>query len=217
MAKVTAPLLSFGARGQIGKTMVNSKWRGINYTRQYVVPSNPNTLAQQGVRKLFAYLREMWKRAPAGVVDPWNAFASGRPFLGVNKFVGENVRILNGESTMDGIIFSPGARGGLPPVGVTVSPGSNPGEIVIAGAAPTAPDGWTFDALCAAACPDGDPTGFFVGPFVYGEDTSSTYSITLSGLGAGTPCQVGVWARWIKPNGDKAYSASQNYQQAADS
>lgn len=217
MSKVTAPLLSFGAKGQIGKTMVNSKWRGINYVRQYVVPANPNTLAQQGVRKLFAYLREMWKLAPSEVQASWNAFASGRPFLGVNKWVGENVRVLNGETTMDQLIFSPGARGGLPPVGVTVGPGSNPGEIVISGTAPTAPTGWTFQALCAAAVPDADPTGFFAGPFVYGEDTTSTYAITLSGLGAGTACQVGVWARWMKPNGDLAYSVSTTYQQAADS
>jgi hypothetical protein len=217
MAKTTAPLLSFGSRGQIGKTMVASKWRGINYMRQYVVPGNPNTIAQQAVRKLFAYLREMWKLAPGGVQDAWNAFAAGRPFLGVNKWVGENVRVLNGETDMNAIIFSPGARGGLPPVGVTVSAGGNAGEIAITGSAPTAPTGWTFQALCAAAVPDGNPTTFFAGPFVYGEDTSSTYAITLAGLGAGIECQVGVWARWLKPNGDLAYSVSTTYQQAAAS
>lgn len=211
MAKTTAPLLSFGARGQIAKTMVSSKWRGISYMRQYVVPGNPRTTAQQGVRKLFAYMREMWKLAPGGVTAAWNAFAAGRPFLGLNKFIGENVRVMNGESDLDNIIFSPGARGGLPPITVSAVAGAGAGEIIVTGAAPTAPDGWVFDALCAAAVPDGDPTTFFAGPFVYGEDTTSAYSITLSGLGASTPCQVGVWARWTKSNGDKAFSVSTTY------
>jgi hypothetical protein len=212
MAKTNAPFLSFAGRGQIGKSMVASKWRGINYMRQYVIPANPNTVAQQGVRKLFAYLREMWKLAPPQVQDAWNAFASGRPFTGMNKWVGENVRVLNGMTDLDNLIFSPGAKGGLVPTGVSVTTGSTAGTITVTGSAPTAPDGWVFAALCAAAVPDADPTGIFTGPFVYGEDTTSAYSITLSGLGASTPCEVGVWARWTKPDGSTAYSVSTTYQ-----
>ncbi len=212
MAKTTAPLLSFGAKGQIGKTMVASKWRGINYMRQYVIPGNPKTNAQMAIRKLFAYMREMWKLAPAGVIAPWNAFAAGRPFLGLNKFVGEHIRVLKGESDLNNLLFSPGARGGLPPVAITAAPGSGSGEITVTGSAPTAPSGWIFSALCAAAVPDGDPVTFFTGPFIYGEDNATPFTVTLAGLGASTACQVGVWARWTKPNGDSAYSVSQTYQ-----
>lgn len=214
MAKTTAPLLSFNAKGQIGKTMVNSSWRGVKYARAYVVPANPNTLAQQGVRKLFAYLREMWKIAPPAISVSWDAFARGRPFTGMNKWVGENVRVMNGEADCDNIIFSPGALGGLPPENIVVTDGTA-GQVIITGTAPTAPAGWVFRSLVAAAFPDQDPTGIFGGPFIAGEDMTSTYSITLAGFETAAPLQVGVWATWTKPNGTIAYSVSQTFQVTA--
>jgi hypothetical protein len=50
MAKLKAPLLSFDARGKLADTLVFSSWKGIATARQYVVPANPNTTLQQGVR-----------------------------------------------------------------------------------------------------------------------------------------------------------------------
>lgn len=50
MAKLKAPLLSFGASGALGKTIVLFPWKGINAVRTYVVPSNPNTTPQQTQR-----------------------------------------------------------------------------------------------------------------------------------------------------------------------
>src|SRR5690606_16143033 len=132
MAKLTGPLLSFGARGQIGKAMVTAKWRGVDYARQYVIPANPRTTAQQANRTRFAFLREMWKLAPAVVVEPWTAFAAGRPFTNMNKFVGENNRVLNGESDLQNFIGSPGARGGLPPQALSATTGNSAGEIDVA-------------------------------------------------------------------------------------
>lgn len=51
MAKVSGPLLSMDASGQIGKAMVFSKWKGRNYVRNYVRPANPQTPAQQESRE----------------------------------------------------------------------------------------------------------------------------------------------------------------------
>lgn len=57
MAKVTAPLMSMSASGQFGKTIVFDK-RGI--AREYVVPSNPQTVGQMAVRnKLGDIQREL--------------------------------------------------------------------------------------------------------------------------------------------------------------
>lgn len=50
MAKLTMPLLSIQARGQIGKTAVFFPWKGINCARMYVIPANPNTADQQAQR-----------------------------------------------------------------------------------------------------------------------------------------------------------------------
>lgn len=50
MAKLKAPLLSLGAAGQIGKTIVFFPWKGINAAREYVVPANPKTTPQNDQR-----------------------------------------------------------------------------------------------------------------------------------------------------------------------
>jgi hypothetical protein len=208
MAKLTGPLLSFGASGQLGKTMVMAKWRGVPYARQHVVPTNPRTVAQQVVRKTFALLREMWKVAPAPVLDTWNAFAQGRPFLGVNKFVGENVRVLNGEALMTNMILSPGSKGGPGPTSIEAVAGAAPGEIDVDFMIPVAPNGWTLFQVVAAAFHDQIPSDFFTGPFVSAQAAAPATTVTLTGLGAGESCIVGAWLVWTKPDGSKAYSVS---------
>lgn len=46
MAKLKAPLLSLGASGAIGKSLVYFPWKGLDCAREFVVPSNPKTTAQ---------------------------------------------------------------------------------------------------------------------------------------------------------------------------
>ncbi len=55
MAKLKAPLLSFGASGAIAKAIVYFPWKGLNVAREYVIPSNPQTKPQQDQR---GYLRD---------------------------------------------------------------------------------------------------------------------------------------------------------------
>lgn len=208
MAKVTGPFMSFGGRGQIGKAMVAAKWRGVQYVREYVVPANPRTTAQQGVRTLFAYLREMWKLAPTEVTTAWNAFASGRPFTGMNKFVGENVRVLNQQTTLENFIGAPGSGGGLPPTSIVVTTGGGAGEIDVDFNIPEIPTGWVLTKAVATAVPDADPTGIFTGPYVQATDNVTPYSVTLTGLPTGDDCVVTAWLVWQKPNGKAAYSVS---------
>jgi len=43
VAKLKAPLLSFGASGAIAKALVYFGWKGLNVVREYVVPANPKT------------------------------------------------------------------------------------------------------------------------------------------------------------------------------
>jgi len=46
VAKLKAPLLSLGAAGAIGKTLVFFAWKGIDAVREYVIPTNPKTAEQ---------------------------------------------------------------------------------------------------------------------------------------------------------------------------
>lgn len=209
MAKLTGPLLSFGADGQIGKAMVTANWRGIAYARQYVVPANPRTTAQQNNRTRFALFREMWKLAPQEVRNTFDTFALGRKFLGFNSFVGENNRLTNGEVDLQAMLMSPGARGGLPPAGVIATTGASTGEVDVAVTPPNQlPDGWIVTACHAAAVVDQNPIGIFAGPFVAGSDTSDPYEITLAGFAASAACVAFGWVEYEKANGDTAYSVS---------
>lgn len=209
MAKLTAPLLSMGARGQIGKSMVVAKWRGIDYARQHVVPANPRTTAQQNNRTRFALLREMWKLAPPTVQAPWTAFATGRPFLNFNKFVGENNRLLNGATDFSTAIMSPGARGGLPPLNMVAATGVGTGEITVTVTPPDQlPDGWTVVEVAAAAFPEQDPVGIFSGPFVAGTEVNPATPIELDGFDSGEDVAAFGWVVYEKPDTSLAYSVS---------
>lgn len=46
MAKVHAPLMSFGASGKLANSIVFFPWKGINCVRSYVVPANPKSAGQ---------------------------------------------------------------------------------------------------------------------------------------------------------------------------
>jgi hypothetical protein len=65
MAKLKAPLLSFGASGQIAKTVVYFPWKGLNVARKHVVPANPDTLDQQTQR---GYVRTGVAKIHAAIV-----------------------------------------------------------------------------------------------------------------------------------------------------
>ena len=60
MAKVTGPFLSLDARGKVAKTLTASVWKGINYMRQRVVPSNPRTAKQVAIRDIVKDASQAW-------------------------------------------------------------------------------------------------------------------------------------------------------------
>ena len=52
MAKVKGPLMSMGATGQLGKSLVFMTWKGIKDVRSHVIPSNPQTDGQMAQRTI---------------------------------------------------------------------------------------------------------------------------------------------------------------------
>jgi len=50
VAKLKAPLLSLGASGAIAKALVYFGWKGLDCVREYVVPANPKSTAQNTQR-----------------------------------------------------------------------------------------------------------------------------------------------------------------------
>lgn len=91
MAKLTGPLLSMGARGQIGKVMVAGIWKGIPWMRKHVVPANPKTTDQTTQRNHMKDGMTEWHTAGYTAVDDtaWALFASTmvKVMSGVNSFI----------------------------------------------------------------------------------------------------------------------------------
>lgn len=205
MAKTVGPLLSLGARGSIAKTAVFSKWRGIPYVRQHVIPANPNSVGQQATRNVFRTMTEMWKLMPTVGVDPWDLFATGRPFLGRNAYIGQNVAAMRGEVDQDLAVGSPGARGGIPFVSFAPTTiGANAIECNVTD--PVEPVGWSIVNGIGLAWPDQDPAVAFVGPFG-SISIFPTAGMDITGLATGNH-QVRVWLEWTKPDTTTAYSVA---------
>lgn len=208
MAKTTAPLLSFDGRGSIAKTMVYSSWKGIPYVRRHVIPANPRSTNQVIIRSTFALLREMYKLGPTNLRAAWDAFAQGRPFTGMNKFVGENVRLLKYKADMADFLGSPGAKGGLPPATFATATGAAAGQITVSMTAPAAPPGWTVESYELIYFRDQAPDGIFTGVIGTLSDPAPYAAEVIGGLDAGEDYVVAGWIVWTKPNEQLAYSVS---------
>lgn len=98
MAKVKAPLLSLGATGQLGKTLVMSTWKGIKTAREYVVPANPRTSLQLIQRALMTVAVALGKLITLTTTQKtaWNLFASvsGKAQSGFNCTIRETLKML---------------------------------------------------------------------------------------------------------------------------
>jgi hypothetical protein len=194
MATVTGPLLSIGASGSIAKTQVYSKWKGRPYVRQHVIPANPRSTDQTTTRNAFAWLNSVWKVSPAEFQEAWTAFASGKVLTNRNAFIQQNLPLLRGQTDLDGMVMSPGAKGGLAGSFV-VTPGS--AQLSITATPPTVlPAGWTVLEAIFAIIKDQSPetgTAFVVQAAT---DASSPYTAVFTGLGATTTWAAAAWFKY---------------------
>jgi hypothetical protein len=204
MAKTTAPLMGFGAQGQLGKSIVHASWKGRTYTRRYVVPANPQTSAQMAVRNVFRFLSNTWKVIDPGLQAPSNAGAKGQPVTPRNVFTKLNLAGLRGQTNMTNMRFSGGANGGLAANAIVATAGSS--QLSIAFTVSTIPSGWTVTAYqVAVIIHAADPaTDFDVDPHYA---TSASTPIVVTGLATGDLYDVRGWIEWTKPDGTIAYGA----------
>ena len=87
MARVTGPLMSVDASGQFGKSLVFAKWKGRNYVRKLVIPANPDSAAQKGVRAMMSFLAAGWKSLGAPAKASWATIAAAASFSPFNAYV----------------------------------------------------------------------------------------------------------------------------------
>lgn len=209
MPKTTAPLLSFGASGQIAKTQVYATWKGIPYARRYSIPANPNTLKQSNNRDIWRMLGQAWLYAPTPIQAAFDTYATGKPLTGRNKFFQDNQRALAGDppkTDLEGFVFSPGARGGLPPTNLVATGGAD--QITFTADLPEVPAGWALTASIAAAIPNQAPQDTFSGTWFVNRDTTTPEENVVTGISIAQEYACGFFLEWTKPDGKTAYSIS---------
>jgi len=90
MVRVAAPAMSLDASGTLGDAVVFSKWKGRPYVRTRVIPHNPKSGGQTGVRAMFKFLTQQWNGLSAGNKSTWLTPAMADNISPFNKYVSYN-------------------------------------------------------------------------------------------------------------------------------
>lgn len=212
MAKTSAPLMGFGAAGQLGKSIVFSSWRGVKYARRHVIPANPQTNSQTATRNVFSWLSAVWKRLDPSAQAAWTLFALGQQFTDRNAWVKSNLFNLRGTdgapySDLALMLASPGAKGGLAAGALHATDGGTHHAVATL-TAPTLPTGWLIVAEHAIAIKQQDANTDVFYDSYYATDVTTPYAASILTPAAGTYA-VFAWFEYTKPDGSSAYSPSQ--------
>jgi len=130
MVKLAGPALSLEASGTIAKTLTFAKWKGRPYVRSRVVPANPKSGGQVGMRSMFRFLSQQWAsvaaldqatweaRADAAAISPFNAFLSYNMFRWRN-FLAPSQAYPEVETPFSGTLGAQTAAAGVRSITVT--------------------------------------------------------------------------------------------------
>jgi hypothetical protein len=91
MAKVTGPLMSIAASGTFGGTLVFSIWNGRAYVRERVIPTNPKSSMQTGVRSMWKFLSKFWTSIASNTKLTWATIAESQQISNFNAFMQYNM------------------------------------------------------------------------------------------------------------------------------
>lgn len=87
MVKLTAPMMSLAASGTLAKAIVFSTWKGRAYARTRVIPANPRSGLQVGMRAGITIAPTLWNLAlSAADRAAWNAAVGAEAISGFNLF-----------------------------------------------------------------------------------------------------------------------------------
>jgi len=90
MPRLTGPLFSLDARKTLVSTIVYSAWKGLNYARLRVIPYNPKSGYQTGVRTSMTWGVLYFTKGDyvaAAQKTWWNTYAEGTNQSGFNRFM----------------------------------------------------------------------------------------------------------------------------------
>ncbi len=140
VVKVNGPLMSMDASGSVAGAITFSKWKGRNYVRQRVVPTNPKTALQVSVRAMMSFLAQQWAGLGASPKASWAEVASDASISPFNAFVSQNLQRWR-EFSAPGQTL-PVAETGTAPVATLDSATGGPSYCDVALTVTTANDVW---------------------------------------------------------------------------
>lgn len=91
MARSTGPLFSLDASGSIGGAITFSKWKGRNYVRRRVIPSNPKSGGQVGRRAMMKFIAQEWTNIDPGDQATWQTIANELNASLFNGYIKQNM------------------------------------------------------------------------------------------------------------------------------
>ncbi len=92
MVKVYGPMMSLDATGTLADSVTFSKWKGRQYARERVIPSNPRSDAQIGRRAMFSFLAQQWQTLGDAEQATWQDLAEQLVASPFNAFLSTNIR-----------------------------------------------------------------------------------------------------------------------------
>jgi hypothetical protein len=84
--------MSISASGTFGGSMTFASWKGRAYVRQHVIPSNPKSAKQSGVRAMMSFLTKAWSAIAALSQATWEELAAQTNISDFNAFVSHNLQ-----------------------------------------------------------------------------------------------------------------------------
>lgn len=91
MVKLTGPCMSMTASGTLNNTLTFSIWKGRPYARQRVIPVNPQSANQTGMRCMFSFLSKQWDGLSTANKDSYDADAETRSISPFNSYMKRNM------------------------------------------------------------------------------------------------------------------------------
>lgn len=159
-------------------------------------------------RDLFANLSNMWLNGPAELTATWDAQAAGRPYTGRNHMMGNNIKLLRGQTSILDFQGSPGNLSGFPILSIAGVQSATLDSIAVTVGLPTLPVDWVItESIAIAFLAVTDPSDD-VGQIYVGTGSTPFGSITIAGPDHTLDYVVCGWLKYTRPDAKTAYGPS---------
>jgi len=83
--------MSIAASGTYGKALTFATWKGRAYVRERVIPANPKSAKQTGVRAMMSFLAQAWSSLETVAKATWDELAAQKAISAFNAFGSETL------------------------------------------------------------------------------------------------------------------------------